>query len=119
MMRQRSRHAPQRVSIGPLAESGVIRFSERPRCGSPSYTMFGDSAFKLSGCQPAACRGGSVGEHSDVTPLLIGIIRSAFRYRDWLAHGRYWVAKLGRRYDFETLHDIGRDVEMAFPFLRT
>lgn len=58
-------------------------------------------------------------EHSDVTPALVGNIRSAFRYRDWLAHGRYWVAKLGRQYDFETLYDLGRDVETAFPFLRS
>lgn len=58
-------------------------------------------------------------EHSDVTPRLVGDIRNAFRYRDWLAHGRYWVAKLGRQYDFETVYDLGRDVEMAFPFLRS
>ena len=58
-------------------------------------------------------------EHSDVTSVLVGNIRSAFRYRDWLAHGRYWVAKLGRQYDFETLYDLGREVEMAFPFLRS
>jgi len=58
-------------------------------------------------------------EHSDVTALLVGDIRSAFRYRDWLAHGRYWVAKLGRQYDFETVYDLGRDVETAFPFLRS
>ena len=58
-------------------------------------------------------------EHSDVTPSLVGDIRSAFRYRDWLAHGRYWVAKLGRQYDFETLYDLGREVEMVFPFLRS
>lgn len=58
-------------------------------------------------------------EHSDVTPMLVGNIRGAFRYRDWLAHGRYWVARLGRQYDFETLYDLGRDVEMAFPFLRS
>ena len=49
----------------------------------------------------------------------VGDIRSAFRYRDWLAHGRYWIAKLGRQYDFETIYDLGRTVELAFPFLRS
>ena len=58
-------------------------------------------------------------DHSDVPPRLVGEIRSAFRYRDWLAHGRYWVAKLGRQYDFETIYDLGRTIESAFPFLRS
>ena len=58
-------------------------------------------------------------DHSDITPTLVGDIRAAFRYRDWLAHGRYWVAKLGRQYDFETIYDLGRTVELAFPFLRS
>ena len=58
-------------------------------------------------------------EHSDVTAQLVGDIRSAFRYRHWLAHGRYWVAKLGRQYDFETVYGLSRDVETAFPFLRS
>lgn len=30
----------------------------------------------------------------------ISELRAALHYRDWLAHGRYWVAKLGRHYDF-------------------
>ncbi len=29
----------------------------------------------------------------------IGEFRGALNYRHWLAHGRYWVPKLGRRYD--------------------
>ncbi len=57
-------------------------------------------------------------DHSDVPAKLVGEIRGAFRYRDWLAHGRYWVARLGRQYDFETIYDLGRSVELAFPFLR-
>lgn len=58
-------------------------------------------------------------DHSDIRPALVGEIRAAFRYRDWLAHGRYWVAKLGRQYDFEAVYDLGRTVELAFPFLRS
>lgn len=29
----------------------------------------------------------------------VGRLKAAFRYRNWIAHGRYWVPKLGQRYD--------------------
>jgi hypothetical protein len=29
----------------------------------------------------------------------VGDFKGALHYRHWLAHGRYWVPKLGRRYD--------------------
>ena len=51
--------------------------------------------------------------HGDMTARLVGEIRSAFRYRHWLAHGRYYVAKLGRQYDFASLYNLARDVEAA------
>ena len=56
--------------------------------------------------------------HSDIPPGLLGDIRSAFKYRHWLAHGRYWAPKFGRRYDFETIYGLARTVEQEFPFLR-
>ena len=56
-------------------------------------------------------------DHAGIAPKLVGEIRAAFRYRDWLAHGRYWVAKLGRQYDFETIYDLGRTIELRFQFL--
>lgn len=31
---------------------------------------------------------------------------SAFKYRHWLAHGRYWMPKLGRKYDYFTVSGI-------------
>jgi hypothetical protein len=31
---------------------------------------------------------------------VISELRGALNYRHWLAHGRYWVAKWGRKYDF-------------------
>lgn len=34
---------------------------------------------------------------------LIGDIKGALKLRHWLAHGRYWTAKLGRKYDFDSL----------------
>jgi hypothetical protein len=39
---------------------------------------------------------------SEALPL-IGELRGAFKFRNWLAHGRYWTPKLGRKYDFESL----------------
>jgi hypothetical protein len=30
----------------------------------------------------------------------------AFKYRHWLAHGRYWVPKFGRNYDFDYLYAL-------------
>ena len=44
---------------------------------------------------------------------LISDTRSAFGYRDWLAHGRNWVPKLGRHYDFASVYNLARDVESA------
>lgn len=43
-------------------------------------------------------------EFCSVSPLPIGELRGAFKYRHWLAHGRYWVARLGRRYDFDSIY---------------
>jgi hypothetical protein len=33
-------------------------------------------------------------------------ILGALKYRHWLAHGRYWVPKLGRQYDFYSISII-------------
>jgi hypothetical protein len=49
---------------------------------------------------------------------LIGELRGAFRFRHWLAHGSYWVPKLGRRYDFNLVYALADDVFNAFPFQR-
>ncbi len=51
--------------------------------------------------------------HGSVPARLVGDIRSAFGYRDWLAHGRYWVPKLGRQYDFASVYNLAREVEAA------
>lgn len=58
-------------------------------------------------------------DHSDVTRALVGDIRAAFNYRHWLAHGRYWVPRLGRQYNFERIYDLCSGIESAFPFLRS
>ena len=51
--------------------------------------------------------------HGSVPTRLVGDIRAAFGYRDWLTHGRYWVPKLGRQYDFPSVYNLAREVESA------
>jgi len=58
-------------------------------------------------------------DHSNVKLALVNEIRAAFNYRHWLAHGRYWVSKLGRRYDFERVYYLCSGIDSAFPFLRS
>jgi hypothetical protein len=56
-------------------------------------------------------------EHSVGSRQLIGELRSAFRFRHWIAHGRYWPPQLGRRkYDFTFVYSRADDVLNAFPF---
>ena len=37
---------------------------------------------------------------------LFSELRGAFKYRHWLAHGRYWTPKLGRRFDFPYIYEL-------------
>jgi hypothetical protein len=46
---------------------------------------------------------------------LIGELRAAFKFRNWLAHGRYWTPKLGRKYDFESLYLLADAVYSKLP----
>jgi hypothetical protein len=54
-------------------------------------------------------------EHSSGSGPLIAELRSAFNFRHWLAHGSYWVPKLGRTYDFTFIYSLADDVLSAFP----
>lgn len=47
---------------------------------------------------------------------IIGELRGAFRFRHWLAHGRYWTPKLGRRYDFTDIFALADLASRSFPF---
>lgn len=42
-------------------------------------------------------------DHGLLAASLVTHIRDAMRLRHWLAHGRHWIAKLGRRYGFTDL----------------
>jgi hypothetical protein len=42
---------------------------------------------------------------------LAGELKGAYKYRNWLAHGRYWTPKLDhKKYDFFTVYGIAEQV---------
>jgi hypothetical protein len=45
-------------------------------------------------------------DHSGISKALVRELIGAFNYRNWLAHGRYWTPRFGRRYDFSTVYPI-------------
>jgi hypothetical protein len=47
------------------------------------------------------------------TKPLISQLRSVFRFRHWLAHGRYWP--VGNKYDFQTIYLLADGVFASFP----
>ena len=46
---------------------------------------------------------------------IIGDLRSAFKFRHWLAHGRYWIPKHGQNYDYGTIYALANEVFNVFP----
>uniref|UniRef100_Q07QK5 RiboL-PSP-HEPN domain-containing protein n=1 Tax=Rhodopseudomonas palustris (strain BisA53) TaxID=316055 RepID=Q07QK5_RHOP5 len=56
--------------------------------------------------------------HTDGGSELIGDLRGAFKYRHWLAHGRYWNPKFGKKYDFVSLYALASATLTYFPLLR-
>jgi len=55
--------------------------------------------------------------HGKASNRLIGELRGAFKFRHWLAHGRYWIPKLGQKYDYYSLYVLAERVQTAFTFL--
>jgi len=48
----------------------------------------------------------------------ISNLKGAFKYRHWLAHGRYWTLKAGKkRYDFYELYQLATELD-SFPLKR-
>jgi hypothetical protein len=47
---------------------------------------------------------------------LISELRGAFKFRHWLAHGRYWTPKHGRKYDLDYVHLMADSIISGFPF---
>lgn len=50
---------------------------------------------------------------------LIGELRGAFKFRHWLAHGRYWTPKLGRKYDYVSVYPLVSQAMTSFPLIGT
>jgi hypothetical protein len=50
--------------------------------------------------------------HPSTRPL-VSQLRSAFKFRHWLAHGRYW--QVGQKYDFQALYILAEGVLSSFP----
>jgi hypothetical protein len=53
--------------------------------------------------------------HTIGAERIIGDLRGAFKFRNWLAHGRYWVPKHGQKYDYGTIYALANEVFQAFP----
>lgn len=57
-------------------------------------------------------------EYSTADPQLIGELRSAFKFRHWVAHGRYWSPKLGRKFDYKDVSHLIDLIASSFPFIQ-
>lgn len=53
--------------------------------------------------------------HEAGTAPLVAALRGAFKFRHWLAHGRYWEPKLGRKYDYFTVYSLALATLNRFP----
>jgi hypothetical protein len=56
--------------------------------------------------------------HTAGASVLIGYLRGAFRFRHWLAHGRYWTPRFPR-YDFSTLYSLAETALNSLQLLGT
>ena len=56
-------------------------------------------------------------QHSDVSQSVIADLKRAFRYRHWLAHGRYWTPKIGQEYDYDDIYTLAESIYDSFPFV--
>jgi hypothetical protein len=61
---------------------------------------------------------GSWIKHHPELRSLIGQLRAALQFRHWLAHGRYWDLKAGRKYDYAGVYLIAYLVFEKFPLYR-
>jgi len=48
---------------------------------------------------------------------LIAELRGAFKFRHWLAHGRYWTPKLGQRYDYLSVYPLVLQALSSLPLM--
>ncbi|MGO6986336.1 hypothetical protein [Rhizobium leguminosarum] len=55
-------------------------------------------------------------QYSDADGSVISSLRGAFKYRHWLAHGRYWEPKLRQQYNYSNIYTLALAVKSGFPF---
>jgi hypothetical protein len=48
-------------------------------------------------------------EHTLISKILLDELTGALKFRHWLAHGRYWTPKFGRKYDYMTVYNIAQE----------
>jgi len=56
-------------------------------------------------------------QHYPENKLLISELLGALKYRHWLAHGRYWKPKLGRKYDYYYIYYLIEQTYQKLPLL--
>ena len=56
-------------------------------------------------------------DHTTGSARLIADLRGAFKFRHWMAHGRYWTPKLGRNYDFRSVYPLALQTLVSFPLV--
>jgi hypothetical protein len=54
------------------------------------------------------------GRQSRALRELVAEMRTALKFRDWIAHGRYWVKPTGK-HDFNSIYLLAENVLNAFP----
>lgn len=57
-------------------------------------------------------------EHILQGQRMISEIARAFKYRHWLAHGRYWTPKLPRKFTYDYVYSIVNSAVTQLPFDR-
>jgi hypothetical protein len=48
---------------------------------------------------------------------IIADLRGAFNFRHWMAHGRYWTPKLGKKYDYFSVYPLALQAVTSFPLM--
>ena len=57
-------------------------------------------------------------KHTNGGAEIISNLIGAFKFRHWMAHGRYWIPKLGQKYDFDTVYALADSALNSFPLFR-
>ncbi len=56
--------------------------------------------------------------HHPENKAIISELIGAFKFRHWLAHGRYWTPKLGRKYDYTYIYELSSQIYKVLPLMK-